>query len=82
VRFSEVSQSMIRVVSRLGLGEALIDSKPMDEFFAEFNTMLAEVLGAFDARDSVLIGDLLEYEIVPRVLTLLAVVEREGAEST
>ena len=75
VRFSEVSQSMIRIFSRLDLGETRIGGKPPDEFFADLNVMLSDILKAFDARDSVLIGDLLEYEIVPRVHALLATVE-------
>jgi hypothetical protein len=34
---------------------------------SELNPVLRDLVAAFDARDSVLIGDLLEYEIAPRM---------------
>ena len=48
-----------------------IDGKTCEEFYTELNGLLNDVLAAFDARDSVLIGDLFEYEIAPRVEALL-----------
>ncbi len=37
----------------------------------EFNTMLSDLCAAIENADSVLLGDLLEYEIVPVVENLL-----------
>jgi hypothetical protein len=45
---------------------------------AELNTYFGELIQAFEAQDTVLIGDLVEYEILPRVEALLDSYE-EGA---
>jgi len=37
--------------------------------------VLSELLEAFDARDSVLIGDLMEYEIAPRLERLRSILQ-------
>lgn len=41
------------------------------DFFIDFNKTLNELIEAFTVNDSVLIGDLLEYEVVPRLEKLL-----------
>jgi hypothetical protein len=43
--------------------------------FAELTPVLRELVGAFDSRDSVLIGDLLEYEVAPRVERIMPLLE-------
>jgi hypothetical protein len=44
-----------------------IDGKPLSEFYESFNTILRQLMEAFETKDAVLIGDLAEYEIVPRM---------------
>jgi hypothetical protein len=44
--------------------------------FAELTPVLKELVGAFDSRDSVLIGDLLEYEVAPRLEKLAPLLGR------
>ena len=39
----------------------------LQDFYQELNGILTELLEAFDAKDSVLIGDLMEYEVAPRL---------------
>ena len=41
----------------------------------ELTPVLRELVAAFDAKDSVLIGDLLEYEVAPRVERLMPLLE-------
>ena len=41
---------------------------------SELNRSLKELLEAFNVKDNVLIGDLMEYEIVPKVETLIGIV--------
>ncbi len=73
IRFSELSQSLINIIA--GLREALpskdrhllIAGKDFEEFYLELNNVLKELIEAFKAQDSVLIGDLMEYEIAPRL---------------
>ena len=42
---------------------------------SELNPVLRDLVAAFDARDSVLIGDLLEYEIAPRMERIAPLLE-------
>jgi hypothetical protein len=73
VRFSELSQSLIRLVASV-LTDSVDPSKQvtvggmgLQDFYQELNGILSELLEAFDANDSVLIGDLMEYEVAPRL---------------
>ena len=44
-----------------------IEGKPLPEFYESFNVVLRQLMEAFETKDAVLIGDLAEYEIVPRM---------------
>lgn len=46
------------------------------KLLGEFNPVLKELVAAFGAKDSVLIGDLLEYEITPRMQRLAPLLEK------
>jgi hypothetical protein len=73
VRFSELSQSLVRVVASVFSGnhsQVDVGGMSLRDFYAELNSILAELLEAFEAKDSVLIGDLMEYEIAPRLQQL------------
>jgi hypothetical protein len=73
VRFSELSQTLIRLVASVfpeggrPEGNLEVGGISLQEFYRQLNTVLSELLQAFEARDSVLIGDLMEYEIAPRL---------------
>ncbi|MCK9169350.1 MAG: hypothetical protein M0P01_02940 [Treponema sp.] len=45
----------------------LIDNKPFTDFFAGFTPVLSQLENALKANDTVLVGDLSEYEICPRL---------------
>jgi hypothetical protein len=49
------------------LSGILVDSSPVYDFLGEFNTALKELLAAYEGRDVVLVGDLAEYELAPRL---------------
>jgi hypothetical protein len=70
VRFSELSQRLLRLLGTLGV--PAVGGREPQEFFAELNRVLQDLLAAFQARDTVLIGDLLEYEVAPRLRQLRA----------
>ena len=76
VRFSELSQSLVRVVASVftSNSDVKVDvgGMPLQDFYGELNSILEELLEAFEAKDSVLIGDLMEYEIAPRLEQLRA----------
>jgi hypothetical protein len=71
VRFSELSRLLVRLLETAEL--PAIDGQEPREFFGELNRMLKELARAFEAKDTVLIGDLMEYEIAPRLRRLQAV---------
>ncbi|MBP7262857.1 MAG: hypothetical protein KBB32_01695 [Spirochaetia bacterium] len=57
-------------VAALKVGDAALA-----DFFDGFNKILRELAGAFEAKDGVLIGDLAEYEILPRLESLFAALD-------
>ena len=73
VRFSELSQSLVRLVASVLTDSADPEKKltvggmGLQDFYRDLNGILAELLEAFQANDSVLIGDLMEYEVAPRL---------------
>ena len=75
VRFSDLCGAILTVLHQgYRAGKIVgfsVGSEGVDIFFKELNKILAEIIEAFDRQDAVLIGDLLEYEVAPR-LRLLA----------
>ncbi|MGO9410226.1 MAG: hypothetical protein ACLQCB_05665 [Spirochaetia bacterium] len=61
---------------------ALVPFLPPDQergrLIADLNPVLRDLVAAFDAKDSVLIGDLLEYEVAPRVTRLMPLLEQRA----
>lgn len=76
VRFVERSSRIVRLYPILkqsggaDFNTVVVDEVPFPAFYSEFNSILSELIDAFTAEDSVLIGDLLEYEVSPRLETL------------
>jgi len=81
IRFSELSQKTLRLYPILSnsnfvaFDEMIVDGKKFSEYYLDLNGILTELIEAFTANDSVLIGDLLEYEIAPRLESLISVLE-------
>ena len=73
VRFSELSQSLVRLVASVLANSAdpgkqvTVGGMGLEDFYRDLNGILTELLEAFHANDSVLIGDLMEYEVAPRL---------------
>jgi hypothetical protein len=63
--YTELALKAIRILSRKTEGR-----QACKIFCNQFNGILNELTNAFEMRDSVLIGDLFEYEIAPRTDTL------------
>lgn len=65
--WSEIKHQEQYVVNALGLDlrEILVDGKPLLEWHETLNALLREAVEAFEKRDFVLLGDLLEYELTP-----------------
>ncbi|TVQ96170.1 MAG: hypothetical protein EA403_16705 [Spirochaetaceae bacterium] len=83
VRFTELTEKLFRTLPHLarvneGFRERFLDGERLPALTADLNERLHELVDAFGAQDSVLIGDLLEYEIVPRIEELIAVLPADN----
>ena len=45
-----------------------VDGMPVRDFIEDFGAALRELTSAYENRDAVLVGDLAEYELAPRLL--------------
>lgn len=81
IQFIELSQKLIRLFPILKVSEGfdmqrkLLSGESLEEFYADLKTVLLELNEAFLAKDSVLIGDLLEYEVSPRLQNLVTITD-------
>lgn len=72
VRFVDAAQAVMELLPFLP------PDLERSRLFSELTPVLRELVGAFDSRDSVLIGDLLEYEVAPRLEKLAPHLGRAG----
>ncbi|MDR2101585.1 MAG: hypothetical protein LBP43_03355 [Treponema sp.] len=75
--FSDITEKLFRLFYQIGTGQIRsgapcggADSPPPGDLSEDFNLALKELLAAYETKDVVLIGDLAEYEIAPRLQTL------------
>jgi len=86
--FSQTGEKLFRVFfiyksEGLSLDTISIDGLPGRTFIEEFNSALKELLSAYENRDTVLTGDIAEYELAPRLLkffdTLKGITEADSS---
>jgi hypothetical protein len=66
--FTAVVEKLFRLFSLVrDRGQAPSAAASMGDFLEEFNAALKELLEAYEGRDVVLVGDLAEYELAPRL---------------
>jgi len=70
--FSGIAEKVVRIYGILGntgfpVGEIRIGDLPINDYMAEFHTSLKELLNAYEQHDTVLVGDIAEYEMAPRL---------------
>ena len=71
--FSGIGEKLFRIFfiyksEGLSPDTFIIDGMPVRVFVDEFNSALLELSAAYENRDSVLAGDIAEYELAPRLL--------------
>jgi hypothetical protein len=71
--FSRIAEKLFRLLfilktSGLPPETLVIDRRDAKDFIAEFDSALKELNAAYANRDAVLIGDLAEYELAPRLI--------------
>jgi len=77
--FSGIAEKVFRIYRTLGIegfpvSEITVDNTPVNDYITEFGKALDELLDAYEKRDTVLIGDLAEYEMAPRLRGLYSAV--------
>ncbi len=82
--FIEYAQKIIRIVNYLKtkFGSTVFEknSEETDQiFFNGFSAVLKELVDAFENEDIIQIGDLMEYEIVPKLKKLIGVIKSGNA---
>lgn len=78
--FIEVFNKVIRLIPELGrVGVAVdglrIGGQSLSDFYSSFNAILRELTEAFEHKDAVLIGDLAEYEVLPRMRSFFSAMD-------
>jgi hypothetical protein len=73
--FSYITEKLLRILVVLKqygfeIDALSIDSAPLPQFTKKFKALLGELLAAYEARDTVLTGDLAEYAMAPCLLSL------------
>jgi len=77
--FSGVAEKVFRIYGILSgsgfpVGEIKVGDSPITDYMTEFHASLMELLGAYERSDTVLVGDIAEYEMAPRLRCLHAAV--------
>jgi len=77
--FSGIAEKVFRIYHTLGIegypvAEIKVDNMPINDYITKFSNALKELLDAYEKRDTILIGDLAEYEMAPRLRGLHAAV--------
>ena len=77
--FSGITEKVFRIFNVLKaagfpVGEIIIENMPITAYITEFSTALGELLAAYEQHDTILVGDLAEYEIAPRLRSLHAAI--------
>jgi hypothetical protein len=83
--FSRIAEKLFRllgILTREGLlaETPLIDGRPFRNFTEDFGAALGELSAAYESYDAVLLGDLAEYELAPRLSKLYGAL-KPGGES-
>lgn len=84
--FTSAAEKLFRIFNILGVQGFPIETIKAGEaevsaYIAEFNAAVKEILAAYEQQDTVLIGDIAEYELAPRLRVLTASLSRAVEEN-
>jgi hypothetical protein len=77
--FSGVAEKIFRIVKLLPPGEL---EKNVTGLISEFGAAVKEILAAYERRDTVMIGDISEYEISPKLRELYSAIMKVYSKET
>ena len=72
--FSGVSEKILRILNQLDIQGYLSGKKQFSPIIGEFGNLVEELLSAYEKHDTVLVGDLAEYEAAPKLKELYSVI--------
>jgi hypothetical protein len=78
LRFIELTEKLVRLYQYINLREENavqtieMGGERFSDFCKDFNGIFTDITQALSAKDSILIGDLFEYEVAPRIEKLLS----------
>ena len=81
IAFTEIAEKLTRLYPLLtsreeeNLMNRKVQGLGFREFYSDLNSRLQELIEAMEAEDTILIGDLLEYEIAPKIAELSRSIE-------
>ena len=83
--FSNIAEKIFRIFNALkaegpAADEIKIEQIGLAGFIAEFSTVVKDMMAAFQQHDTVLVGDLAEYELAPRLRTLYGAIVKMPRE--
>jgi hypothetical protein len=86
ITFTELTGKLTRLIPYVRLQTGIdiaggSDAGTFEQLYLELNPVLAELTEAFSSLDAVLIGDLVEYEIAPRIGSICTEIRSRLAES-
>jgi hypothetical protein len=78
--FTGVTEKIFRLLALLQAEgyagpELTVDGAPAKDFIARFNAAIGDLLAAYESKDIVLVGDMAEYELAPRLRSLYAALD-------
>lgn len=84
--FIEIFNKVIRIIpelrrSGIDTSSIAVEGTAMPDFYGAFNGVLRQLTEAFEHKDAVLIGDLAEYEVLPRMRSFFAAMREALPES-
>jgi hypothetical protein len=82
--FSHTAEKIFRLLyflktEGLPLDSLVVGEQRIHDFIGEFSSALKELLAAYEVKDAVLVGDLAEYELAPRLCKLYGAVKDSAA---
>ncbi len=66
-RFTNIFHKILRIINFNLKNSDITNGKNLDEFTDGLDDILSELLDGYESKDTVLIGDILEYELSPRI---------------
>lgn len=76
--FSNITEKLFRIFTILKRTGQYRDTSLGETFVDEFDAALKELLAAYETKDTVLVGDLAEYELAPRLGSFYGALIQEG----